>query len=98
LLGNYILLNTSDSIKSIFPDFKRKNIFIRPEYMGITEKEYSLIEGTIQSVEFLGSYYLLIIKHNDISFKISTKSTDFNYKTGDSVHLTFIKTPDWHID
>ena len=99
LLGNYFLLKKTDAIKSTtLPDNRVNNIFFRPEYVSISEKNHSSIEAIIEDVEYFGNHYLLKVKHNGVSFKINAKLTYKTYKTGEIVHFTLLKTPDWYID
>lgn len=89
LFGNYTILG-SELRENLFTipeqNLDRKQALVRPEHIHISINGSSSLSGTIQQINFFGSYYLLSVSVSHQQLLVKTYQQGFS--VGDTVFLT----------
>ncbi|MBN8673560.1 MAG: ABC transporter ATP-binding protein [Chitinophagales bacterium] len=89
LFGNYTILG-SELRENLFTipeqNLDRKQALVRPEHIHISINGPSSLSGTIQQINFFGSYYILLISVSHQQLLVKTVQQGFS--VGDTVFLT----------
>jgi ABC-type Fe3+/spermidine/putrescine transport system ATPase subunit len=95
LLGNYNLVGarTLGIVQS--KDEPSQKILLRPEDLKLVEKNKSKITGTVNAVNFYGSYCELEVKVDETILYVRTESV--NHAIGEKVYLTFSAEHLWFL-
>ncbi len=88
LFGKYNLLTQEEGK----PGKKR---FFRPENFIVSNSQQATLSGIVQQVNFMGSYFELVINTPQDTFFIHTN--DSTIQKGDTMYLSFHKFPIWHL-
>ncbi|MBC7851199.1 MAG: ABC transporter ATP-binding protein [Chitinophagaceae bacterium] len=96
LFGIYNLIDASKLRTISNPNqLNTKKLFIRPEQVSIATKEEHHIEGILDSVLFMGNYYILKVRVNNDTILIQSTTSDFS--SGQHLHLKISATAKWFL-
>ncbi|MEX2232172.1 MAG: ABC transporter ATP-binding protein [Cyclobacteriaceae bacterium] len=94
LFGNYNIIHPESfkafsqlkAMKEFIADAGKKSIFLRPEHFKLVKKSKRAIRGTVESVEFVGSYCEMDILISKT--RIRVRSEKHNIKNGAAVYIS----------
>ena len=98
LFGEYIILSKANTAAFINKDdskLYKKKLLVRPEHFNIVSKGNNTLNGTIQDIQFFGSYYTIDVLVNQQLIKIKTNNNQYAKK--DTVYLSLPPEKIWLI-
>jgi iron(III) transport system ATP-binding protein len=96
LFGEYNIISKANAAAFINKEdskLNKKKLLVRPEHFNIVSKGNNTLNGTIENIQFFGSYYTIDVLVNQQLIKIKTNNNQYAKK--DTVHLSLPPEKIW---